>query len=59
MNSCSAPIVLMNTSITMAGRTIGSLTRRMIFHSGVSSRMAASTTSLGTDFSAVYRMIML
>ena len=37
----------------MAGRTMGSFTRRMIFHNGVSSRMAASTTSRGTDFSAV------
>ena len=59
MNSCSAPIVLRKTSITMAGRTIGSLIRRMIFHSGVSSRMAASTMSRGTDFSAVYRITML
>ena len=59
VKSWSAPIVLRKTSMTMAGRTIGSLIRRMIFHSGVSSRMAASTTSRGTDLSAVYRMIML
>ena len=55
----SAPIVLRKTSKTMAGRTSGSLIRTMIRHSGVSSRIAASTTSRGTDFSAVYRITML
>ncbi len=46
-------MVLMNTSSTMAGRTIGSFTLKMIFQSGVSSRIAASITSRGTDRSAV------
>ena len=40
-------------SSTMAGRTMGSFTRRMIFQMEAWSRMAASTTSRGTDRSAV------
>jgi hypothetical protein len=35
------------------------LIRKMIRHSGVPSRIAASTTSLGTDRSAVYKITML
>ena len=45
--------MLRKISMTMAGRTMGSLIRRMIRHSGAPSMIAASTMSRGTDLSAV------
>ena len=59
VNSCRAPITLMITTRMMAGRIIGSLIRVTIRLSFAPSTTADSTTSRGTDLSAVYRIMMV